>query len=87
MNNETEKAGYSPTVHFLIGFCFGTIAYALVAASMETTHTTLAEVGVLKLAIVGSVPFICGALAVRLKGSFTQPLINMVNSLGHVLPF
>ena len=80
-----EVSDTSPVVYFITGFLLGLISYAVAGASMEFTHTAIAEVGWLKLAIVGAIPFICGGLAVWLKDSFTDSMMKLVASVGNVI--
>jgi len=80
-----EKSDTSLGTYFTTGFLLGLISYAVVGASMEFTHTAISEVGWLKLAIVGAIPFLCGGLAVWLKDSFTDSMMKLVASVGNVI--
>lgn len=72
-------------MYFIGGFLFGLIAYAVAGASMESTHTTLADLGSIKLAIVAVIPFVCGGLSVWLRDSFTSPLEKLVTSVATLI--
>ncbi len=80
-----EKSDTSLVVYFMTGFLSGLIFYAVVGASMEYTHTAIAEVGWLKLSIVGAIPFVCGGLSMWLKDSFTDSLTKLVTSVGNLI--
>jgi len=82
-----EGSQYSALTNFLIGFFFGSFVFLLLLGSMEMTHTPIAEVGTGKLIFTATVPFICGAVAVRFKHTFIDSLSDLLSSVGNSLPF
>lgn len=84
-SDNAEKASDRPVVYFVGGFLLGLVAYAVVGASMESTHAALADLGAIKLAIVAAIPFVCGGLSVWLRDSFTSPLEKLVTSVATLI--
>lgn len=70
--------------NFSVGAFFGgLIVFVYLLTSVFMTHSTLAEVGTLQLAISVAIPLICGGLAVVWK----KPFIDFITGMSANLPF
>ena len=72
--------------HFCIGaFLSGLPIFVYLSLSMDMTHSTLAQVGGVKLAVSIAIPIICGLVAAVFKQRFTDSLSAILESVH--LPF
>ncbi|NET31492.1 MAG: hypothetical protein F6K19_05750 [Cyanothece sp. SIO1E1] len=85
---ETSEATQTPgnsLKSFLLGmFLSGLPILIYLSTSVVMTHSTLAEVGTVKLVVSIAIPLICGLLSVVFKQRFTDSLAAIFESIPSV---
>lgn len=85
-SNVPGQIVFNPLQNFLLGaFLSGLPIFVYLSLSMEMTHTRLAAVGNVKLAVAIAVPVLCGLLAAIFKQRVIKVLTGLLESVH--LPF
>lgn len=73
----------NPVQNFLAGAALGAfVSIFVMSLSMSFGHVALADIGVVRPAMVLAVTLVFGLLTLRFKGSFFNSLMNVLSNLG-----